>query len=212
MHMDIRAYKNIIFDLGGVIIDIDPGKAVDAFAKHIYKTQSPYGKLLYNKIVNGTLLMDYEKGLIDDAQFRDALNDRLDIALTDHEFDRAFNALLLDYTPERLSMLESLKKTHKIFLLSNTCHIHFVHYNKLLREKYGYNDLSDLFEKMFLSYEMGMRKPDTRFFNQVIKEAGIKPAESVFIDDSLQNVEAARSVGLGGLHKPQEVELTTVFE
>src|SRR6056297_1994298 len=209
--IDIRSYKNIIFDLGGVIIDIDPEKAVEAFAKHVYKAHSPNGQQLYNKIVNGTLLMDYEKGEINDAQFRSALNERLDITLADEAFDRAFNALLLDYTQERLRLLESLKKTHNIFLLSNTCHIHFVHYNQLLKDKYGYSDLSALFDRMFLSFEMGLRKPDIRIFNQVIKETGINPAESVFIDDSLQNVEAARSAGLGGLHKPQEVDLTTIF-
>ena len=210
--MDIRSYKNIIFDLGGVIIDIDPEKAVEAFAKHVYKTQSPNGRQLYNKIVNGMLLMDYEKGEINDAQFRSALNERLDITLSDEDFDRAFNALLLDYTQERLRLLESLKKTHKIFLLSNTCHIHFVHYNQLLKDKYGYSDLSDLFDRMFLSFEMGMRKPDTRIFQKVIDAAAINPGESVFIHDSLQNVEAARSVGLGGFHKPQEVDLITIFK
>jgi epoxide hydrolase-like predicted phosphatase len=210
--MDIKSYKNIIFDLGGVIIDIDPLKAVEAFASYVYKAGNGDVKQLYEKIVNGTLLMDYEKGNINDEEFRNALNDRLDINLTNEKFDEAFNALLLDYTPERLQLLTELKKSHNIYLLSNTCHIHFEYYNNLLKEKYGYSDLKDLFDQAFVSFEMGLRKPDTKIYKTVLEQANLKAEESIFIDDSLQNVEAAEMVGIKGYHKPQEVDLVTIFE
>ncbi len=210
--MNIRSYQNIIFDLGGVIIDIDPQRAVDAFANHVYKKNTGNIAELYDKIVEGTLLMDYEKGLIDDKAFREKLNEKLEIELSDNTFDEAFNALLIDYKMPRLKAIESLRKNHRVFLLSNTCHIHYQFYNRLLMDKYGYKDLSDLFEKMYLSFEMGMRKPDTRIFKEVIKDAGLKPEHTVFVDDSLQNIEAARAAGLAGIHKPQNIELTSILE
>ncbi len=210
--MNIRSYQNVIFDLGGVIIDIDPQRAVDAFAHHVYKKNAGNVAELYNKIVEGTLLMDYEKGLIDDGMFREKLNEKLEIQLSDEVFDEAFNALLIDYKAPRLKIIEELRKNHKVYLLSNTCHIHYQFYNRLLIDKYGYTDLSDLFEKMYLSFEMGMRKPDTRIFKEVIKDAGLNPKETVFVDDSLQNIEAARAAGLTGIHKPQNIELTSILE
>ena len=88
----------------------------------------------------------------------------------------------------------------------------FLHYNQLIRDKYGYKNLADLFEKLFLSFEMGMRKPDPRIFRKVVQVTGINPSESVFIDDSRQNVEAAKSIGLAGVHKPQEIDLTEIFK
>lgn len=210
--MDIKSYKNIIFDLGGVIIDIDPLKAVEAFANYAYKEGNGDINQMYEKIVNGTLLMDYEKGKINDADFRVALNDKLDLELSDKKFDEAFNALLLDYTSERLKLLIELKKTHNIYLLSNTCHIHYQHYNNLLKEKYGFSDLKDVFHKTYLSFEMGLRKPDIKIYKMVLEDAKINAEDTIFIDDSLQNVEAAEMSGIKGLHKPQEVDLVTLFE
>lgn len=210
--MDIKSYKNIILDLGGVIIDIDPLKAVEAFANYAYKAGNGDINQLYEKIVTGTLLMDYEKGKVSDDEFRSALNHRLDLELSDMKFDEAFNALLLDYTTDRLKLLTELKKTHNIYLLSNTCHIHYQFYNNLLKEKYGYADLKDLFDKTFLSFEMGLRKPDTKIYKTALDQAHIKAEETIFIDDSLQNVEAAEVVGIKGLHKPQEVDLVSLFE
>lgn len=210
--MDIKSYKNIIFDLGGVIIDIDPLKAVEAFANYAYKEGNGDINQMYDRIVNGTLLMDYEKGKISDADFRNALNDKLDLELSDEKFDEAFNALLLDYTSDRLKLLTELKKSHSIYLLSNTCHIHYQFYNNLLKTKYGYSDLKDLFDQTFLSFEMGMRKPDVKIYNTVLDQAKLNPAETIFIDDSLQNIEAAEIVGIKGYHKPQEVDLVTLFD
>ena len=156
--------------------------------------------------------MDYEKGKINDKDFRVALNDKLDLELSEDKFDEAFNAMLLDYTSKRLDLLVNLKKTHKIFLLSNTCHIHFQFYNNLLKSKYGYSDLKNMFDQTFLSFELGLRKQDTKIYKTVLEKANINPEETVFIDDSLQNIEAAEIVGIKGIHKPQELDLVSLFE
>lgn len=209
--MNIQSYSNIIFDLGGVILDIDPHKTVDAFAKHVYKKPNSEANHLYQKIVDGTLLMDYEKGNISDNEFRTALCQKLDIEITDEQFDDAFNAMLLNYTRERLDLLLKLSEHHNLFLLSNTCSIHYAWYNNLIRKEYGIDGLSVLFKKMFLSFEMGMRKPDVKIYRTVLEQAGIDATDSVFIDDSEPNVLAAQSAGIHGIHKPASVDLIDIF-
>lgn len=209
--MDIRSYKNIIFDLGGVILDIDPHKTVDSFAHYVYKNPNAKANSLYQKIVDGNLLMDYEKGTIDDNEFRTLLCQKLDIEISDEQFDNAFNAMLLNYTKARIDLLLNLAKTHNLYLLSNTCHIHYIFYNNLLKREFGLSDLSVLFKKIFLSFEMGVRKPSANIYHQLIEQADIKPNESVFIDDNELNVQTATSVGIQSIHKPAQVDLINLF-
>jgi len=209
--MDIRSYKNIIFDLGGVILNIDPQKTVDAFAHQVYKNHNAEISHLYQKIVEGTLLIEYEKGNIDDHDFRASLCQKLDIELSTEQFDAAFNAMLLNYTKERIDLILSLSKTHNVYLLSNTCHIHYEFYNNLIRKEFGLNGLTDLFKKMFLSFEMGLRKPDVNIYRTLLEEAGIDAADSVFIDDSEPNVRGAQMAGITGIHKPANIDLISIF-
>jgi FMN phosphatase YigB (HAD superfamily) len=209
--MNLQNVKNIIFDLGGVILDIDPNKTVKAFASHLYKKPETELRQLYTKIVEGVHLIDYEKGKTSDAEFRSQLCHKLDVNLSDDQFDKAFNAMLLDYTDERISLLQDLGKKFNLYLLSNTCHIHYLWYNNLLQANYDVEELSVLFKKTYLSFEMGMRKPDLKIYQTVLNDAGLVAEETVFIDDSLQNVKAAEAVGIKGIHKPATTDLVTLF-
>ena len=105
--------------------------------------------------------------------------------------DRAMNAMIIEFPAKRINMLIKLRALFRTFLLSNTNAIHFPVYNKQLNDKFQITDLSELFEKAYYSYRLGLRKPDKEIFDLVINENKLHPSETLFIDDSPQHIEAA---------------------
>lgn len=192
MIIDINNYKNIIFDLGGVILNIDYSLTEKAFAKlgiSDFKT-------MFSQAQQTQLFDNYEKGFISSNTFRAELKKYLQKDTSDKIIDEAWNAILLDLPQERIEFLKKIKLTHRTFLLSNTNDIHIETINTYLKKEYGLADLSSLFEKMYLSYEIGMRKPDAEIFELVLQENNLVPSETLFIDDSIQHVEAAKNLGI----------------
>jgi FMN phosphatase YigB (HAD superfamily) len=120
--------------------------------------------------------------------------------LTDDQIASAWNALIIDLPKENVTLLEQLTKSHRIFLLSNTNCIHERCYREMIIKKYGSFIFDQLFEKSYLSHHLHMRKPDAEIFEYVLKDAGLIPAETLFIDDSPQHVEAAKKVGMHAVH------------
>lgn len=185
-------YKNIIFDLGGVILNIDYFLTEKAFSK---LGISDF-KSLFSQAQQTQLFDNYEKGFISSNDFRTELKKYLPKNISNQEIDNAWNAILLDLPIERIELLEKFKTTHRTFLLSNTNDIHIETFNQYLQKDFAIPDLSNLFEKMYLSYKIGMRKPDSEIFELVLKENNLKPNETLFIDDSIQHVEAAKKLGI----------------
>ncbi len=193
MIIDTNNYKNIIFDLGGVILNIDYSLTEKAFSKlgiSDFKT-------LFSQAQQTKLFDNYEKGFLSSDDFRTELKKSLLKNTTDDEIDTAWNAILLDLPNERIELLKKTNLTHRTFLLSNTNDIHIEKFNSYLENEFDLPDLSSLFEKMYLSYEIGMRKPDAEIFEFVLKENTLKPNETLFIDDSIQHIEAAKKLGIG---------------
>ena len=104
--------------------------------------------------------------------------------------------MLLDLPPARLDLLKKMKNTHRTFLLSNTNEIHIQCFSKSLQQQIGVSDLSDYFEKVYLSYEINLRKPDVEIFKYVLDNNRLNPAETLFIDDSPQHIEGAKKLGI----------------
>ncbi|MES2284698.1 MAG: HAD family phosphatase [Bacteroidota bacterium] len=185
-------YKNIIFDLGGVLLNIDYSLATKAF--------SDLGLTDFDKLfskAHQTKLFDlYEKGQISSEAFRDHVKSCFNTPIDDNTIDKAWNAMLLDFPPERLRLLQTLKTKQRIFLLSNTNDIHIQYINNYLQETFGIADLSGYFEKVYLSYKVGMRKPDAEIFELVLSENNLDPNETLFIDDSIQHIEGAKKLGI----------------
>ena len=192
MSINTNNYKNIIFDLGGVIINIDYTLLVKAFKKLGVENFDE----LYSQAHQNKLFDLFEKGKISAADFRNEIRKYCNKNLSDVQIDSAWNAMLLDLPEERLKLLQALKKTHRTFLLSNTNEIHMLAINKYLQKMYGISDLSGYFEKMYLSFEVGMRKPDEEIFEFVLSENKLDPAETLFIEDSIQHIEAAKKLGI----------------
>ena len=185
-------YKNIIFDLGGVLLNIDHTRTAKAF----YSFGLTDFSTLFSAAQQKHLFDLYEKGLISSKNFRNQIKTYCNNSIDDATIDMAWNAMLLDLPPERLRLLQILKNTHRTFLLSNTNDIHIETFNAYLQKSFGIADLSGYFEKIYLSYKLGMRKPDTEIFEFVLSENNLVSNETLFIDDSIQHIEGAKKLGI----------------
>lgn len=189
--------KNIIFDLGNVVIDIDPNLTYEAFSV----LSSKYNPQEIEQIIkHEKLWVDYETGLYSDQEFRILLREKLFLQGTDQELDHAFNALLLDIEPKRIELIEQISTQYRTFVLSNTSNIHILECVNILKRCTGRPNLRGLFERVFFSWEMQKVKPNPAIYEQLLTEANIKAEESLFIDDLLPNVQAANSLGINIVH------------
>jgi len=185
-------YKNIIFDLGGVLLNIDYNLTVKAFKNLGINNFDE----LFSQASQFKLFDKYDKGLISSSEFRNEINKLCDKNLSNEQIDNAWNAILLDFPKERLELLNKVKQNHKTFLLSNTTEIHITAFKKYMKTDFGINDFFSLFHKSYLSYEIGMRKPDAEIFELVLQENNLISSETLYIDDSIQHVEAALKLGI----------------
>lgn len=192
-------FNAIIFDLGGVILNIDYHRTISAFKA---LGMSDFDRH-FTQLKQEQLFDLYETGHIADADFRQGLRPHLHPDVTDAQIDAAWNAMLLDLPKHRLNLLMQLKNRHRTFLLSNTNAIHINEFHRQLHASHGLMDLNGHFERVYFSYEMGLRKPDPAIFSRVCEENRLNPEETLFIDDSPQHVEGARVAGLKVVHLHQ---------
>jgi putative hydrolase of the HAD superfamily len=146
----------------------------------------------------------HASGLVDKngkiTQGYDAFRDATQIALTNHQIKTAWNALLIDFRLPSLEWLQSIKNKYRIFLFSNTNQIHYESFLETYFIQTGKTNFNDFFEKAYYSQEMGLRKPSLEPFIQILENHGLEAAETVFIDDTLKNIEAAQQVGIQTIH------------
>mgnify|MGYP001061429358 CR=1 FL=1 len=191
--------KNIIFDLGAVIINIDLQLTATALKQLINPTFESQKDDLVQKAYKAPFFIEYELGKIDDATFCQRLRDEFHLEANDDQIVAAWNTLLLDIPAERIELLHNLRKTHRTFILSNTNTIHIKEVNQILHKSHQIATCDDLVEKAYYSHIMHKRKPWPEIYQQVIDENGLDPTETLFIDDNEANIKAANSVGLQGL-------------
>ena len=190
--------KNIIFDLGGVILNIDFKQTALAFAKLGIDNFSEY----YTLQGLSPLFEKLETGAISPRDFYNEFRELVKLPLlTNDEIRIAWNALLLDFPPERIKWLQEIRKRYNIYLLSNTNEIHYNAFTKSFKEFSNY-DFDELFISAYYSHKMGLRKPSKEIFETVLKKENLDVAETVFIDDSMANIETAKSVGLQTIYLP----------
>lgn len=191
-----KDYPNIIFDLGGVILNIDYQLTINAFiALGLDNFEASYSQLAQTALFD-----EFERGEITPEAFRDGLRTVLGESTPEETIDTAWNAMLLDLPAERLAILERLTKEKRLALLSNTNVTHVKAFEAEMLRVHGIPNLSGYFEKTYYSCDVGMRKPEARIFQMVLDERGFKPEETLFIDDSIQHIEGAQKVGLNTYH------------
>ena len=196
--------KNIIFDLGGVIINLDIPKTISEFNK--LSNQS--FESIYNQLQQTPVFDLFDKGQITEKDFFVELKKALQNDVTDEELLFAWNAMLLDFPKHRLELLSKLKPNYRLFLLSNTNESHVLEFEKTLFASHGYQNLEPFFEKVYYSCRMNQRKPNADIFESVLNENNLIAEETLFIDDSPQHVEGALTLGVKAmlLEKNNEVE------
>ncbi len=189
--IDSLNIKNIIFDFGGVLYDIDFSRSV----KELEKLGVADFDNLLTKAKQHHLFDLIDVGKITPEFFRDEFRALVNKNLSNRQVDYIWNALLLGYKDESMKLLPIIRKNYKIFLLSNSNQIHYDYYSPLLQQ-YGYSSFDELFDKAYFSHEIHFRKPNPESFRFVIDEQHILPEETLFIDDLLPNIEGAEKVGL----------------
>ncbi len=192
----MAATKNIIFDLGGVLLDIDYQRTIDAFGKLGLKNFES----MYSQFQADELFEKLETGHISESGFYDAIKSKTETALSNEQIDDAWNALILHFRNESLQVLEQLSDHYKLYLLSNTNSIHLRCFKKLFTRETGKLLLDDYFIKAWYSNEVGLRKPDAAIFEFALQQQNLQANETVFIDDTLINIEAAKQLGIKTHH------------
>jgi glucose-1-phosphatase len=194
--LKIGTAKNIIFDLGGVIIDLDVERTKEAFASLSQKSVSEIHLLLENSQV----FLQYEKGLLNDREFRISVRDLLQVKASDLEIDVAWNAMLGEIPSSRIRLLESLRADYQLFLLSNTNNIHLICFNEIVKSTCGSSSLDPYFDKAYYSHLVKMRKPDAEIYALVLEENNLLAHETLFLDDNVSNLEGAAQLGIQTFH------------
>jgi putative hydrolase of the HAD superfamily len=202
-----HSIKNIIFDLGGVILNLSVDSTLRKF--------SELSGLQVDKVIEiyhaRPEFLAYEKGEISNDEFRKSLKSIFGITSLDSELDVCWNAMLGDIPSERIELLRELRSKYKTYLLSNTNAIHLDHFTGIVRKAHGIESLDPLFHKAYYSHLMKMRKPDPEIYEFVLKENGLKAGETIFLDDNLANLKGAASVGIQTFHVSHPDTIFSLF-
>jgi putative hydrolase of the HAD superfamily len=191
--------STIIFDLGGVIVDLDVTKTVEAFAELSGMSHSAITGL-YSRHPE---FLQYERGELTDAAFRTMLRNVFALDVSDTALDAAWNAMIRNVPKRKLELAAALMKDFQVLVLSNTNGIHIRYVNEMISGA----PFETHFHKCYYSHEVGMRKPEPRIYEHVLHDAGIQPGTAFFLDDNEQNIMAARALGIHAfhVHDPQQV-------
>jgi glucose-1-phosphatase len=204
-------YQGIIFDLGGVILNLDFSRTIQEF-----KTLSPglSGENFLGRVNQASFFSDYEIGKITSDELVEKFNQFYESNLSTSDFTRCWNAMILDFPMERIHLIEKLRRDgRKLYLLSNINELHELAVEESFRRLNLNFSFFDLFDKVYYSHRVGLRKPDLRIFKTVLENNLLTASKTLFIDDSLQHVVAARELGIEAIHleKPLNLEGHPIF-
>ncbi len=199
--------ENIIFDLGGVIIDTNFELTYKAFKQ--LGVNSP--AVHYQQAKENQFFLDLEKGLITPTEFRNKIKSFLKKDIQDEKINSAWNAMLLTIPDERIQILNKLKTRFNLYLLSNTNELHYENFTKSYPGIFNL-EFSTVFVKTYYSHILHMRKPDSEIFDYVINDAQLIPEKTLFVDDLLLNIEAAKQHNFETIHLSINMDISDLFE
>ena len=201
-----KGIKSVIFDLGGVIYAVDYHKTINEFkALGIDHFEEVYAKAGQSDLFN-----DFEEGKISRAIFVERIKNLSRKNMTSSQIVNAWNGMLLGFMPDAIACLKRLNSSYRLFLLSNTNEIHIQEIENRVGAAF-FSDFCSLFEKVYLSHELGLRKPHPEVFTHILKEQSVKANETLFIDDSIQHVEGAIKAGLHAHHLKDDQTINQLF-
>ena len=205
--MNVNPINAIIFDLGGVLLDINYWLTIKAFNN----LGCSDFESIYTQQKQSQLFDDFETGKVSSETFRKSLQKQMQFSISNVEFDNAWNKMLLQLPEQRIELLEKLNKKFSLFLLSNTNEIHIKAFKKIISSSIGYERFENCFKKVYFSSEIGNRKPNASCFEMVLSENKLSAAKTLFVDDSIQHVEGAYKIGIKTLLIESGEELVSIF-
>lgn len=188
----MKGIKNIIFDLGGVLLDIDYNKTISAFKKLGIENFDE----MFSQVCADTLFEQLETGQINERDFYATIKSFIPGKVTNEIIDTAWNAMIISFRKEKLDLLENLGASYKLFLLSNTNTIHLKYFRQIFTRDTGKPSLDRYFIRTWYSHLIGLRKPYKAIYEFVLQDADLIAQETLFIDDTAANIDAALQLGL----------------
>lgn len=211
--MQIPAYppgiKNIVFDLGGVLLDLDFDRPLMQF-RDLGMTDDRW---LFSYFEADSPIHRLETGELEPARFLDMLLPHFPDGTQHDDLRHAWNSILSSFSPDHVTLLEELRRHYRVFLLSNINEFHIQRFEEMFLEVSGNRPVQEFFDDIFYSCRVGDRKPSSQIFSRLLEKNDLAAHETIFIDDLAPNVKAAESIGIHGYHlHPQENRtLQTLF-
>ena len=194
--IDLKGIRNIVMDLGGVILELDVNRSIESLSELGFPGEENMD-IIFSKY---PFFLEFETGRINADEFIGALTAQLGDHTPREKILEAWNAMILGFRPDTIKLLNQLREEYRMFLLSNTNAIHEVYYNDLLHMKHGIPNLTDIFEKVYYSHDLNMRKPDHEIFQHVLADSRLNTRETLYIDDTEVHVKAAGDLGIHAYH------------
>ena len=191
--MSHKKVENIIFDLGGVIINLNIDNAFQKFSEIFNKKLNTE---IFTDRENYKFFRDYELGSIGDEEFRSFLRELADFPVSDELIDEAWNAMLLDIPTDRIGWIYEATRKYNCVILSNTNAIHVKYFEQFFGEVTPYGHPGKVFQKLYYSHEIGARKPNEAAFEFVLNDSGFDPNRTVLFDDLKDNLASAGELGI----------------
>ncbi|KAF9976434.1 hypothetical protein BGZ75_000242 [Mortierella antarctica] len=210
-NLNISSIRNLIFDLGNVLVDLNPA-AVEIVFTQLGATNF---SALYSADPRSRGVVDlFQTGEMSARDFRDTVRTSIGLPshVTDVQFDQAWSSLLLKFASGRLELIQTLRRDshYKVYVLSNSDSILTKRLNDIYAMDHHDGSLDSLFEKVFYSHKTGFLKPDMKAFKNVIDDQHLVPGDTLFMDDADVNVKAAKSCGLQAVEVDVKTNLKTL--
>jgi glucose-1-phosphatase len=203
---DQKIIKNIILDLGGVLVDIDPEKTYAELRRILLPEHAGF----QDKDQLPEVVVAMETGAWTKEEFKENMRNACKPGVTDSQIVDAWCAMIDDFRAMRIGLLQKLAKKYNLYLLSNTNLYHVAYFEKEFKNRYHFS-LRKLFQKVYYSHEIGFRKPHAQAFQFVLNDAGINPEETVMVDDRQDNCDAAVALGMTAVKVPENSGLEAVI-
>lgn len=198
---DMRA-QALLFDLGGVLVDIDFGRALEFWA--------PYSSLPLTQLRQRFQIDEHyerhERGEIAAEEYFDHLASTLELTASHGEIEAGWNSIFVGEIAATRALVEAARKSLPCFVLSNTNASHKAHWSKQFPKVIG------AFDRVFTSHEMGLRKPERAAFDHICRATDFEAQSIVFFDDLPENVRGATEAGLQAVHVQSPTDVATALQ
>lgn len=201
----MKRVKALLFDLGGVIVNLDYHKTINAF-EALGVTNA---EILYNQFSQTEIFDDFETGCLSGKEFINLMKHQISTHSSESEIKKAWNAMILGFEEAKLEQIKRYSEKIPCYLLSNTNEIHLAYIQSLLG-KMPFKNLELLFNKCYYSHIIGKRKPHKETFEWVLNDMGYTPEDVLFIEDSPQHIEGAKTINLNTLYFTKERNLEEI--